>query len=224
MLCCPDVCAAPLDEYHRTRGRGESADRDGESPGRREGKKDAARPGDMGKRQGAATRSPNRLRAERGTKVLGDCDESCQRWCIQAGELRRLGERPDRERHREPARVEEPTSWSLRDPAAGMKNGTERHEHSDRDVPAIDAASGEQGSIHRPRHAAGRSLSLLGQPFGEQRSILCGRSRVWDGPSRFLGRETLAKPETEPSITYGSHRWQRKKTQGVRSLTAMRQR
>ena len=95
--------------------------------------------------------------------------------------------------------------------------------HSDRDVPAIDAGSGEQGSIHRPRHAAGRRLSLLGRPFGEQRSILCGRSRVWDGPSRFLGRETLEKPETEPSITYGPHRWQRKQTVTPESLPEMRQ-
>ena len=91
---------------------------------------------------------------------------------------------------------------------AGMRNRTERHEHSDRSVPAFEAGSGEQGSIHRPHHAAGRRLSLLGRPFGEQRSILCGSSRAWDGPSRFLERETLGKPETELSITALRRRWQ----------------
>ena len=68
------------------------------------------------------------------------------------------------------------------------------------------------------------ALSLLGRPFGEQRSILGGRSRVWDGPSRFLGRETLEKPETEPSITDDRGRWQRKQAASPESLPAMRQR
>ena len=68
------------------------------------------------------------------------------------------------------------------------------------------------------------ALSLLGRPFGERRSILCGRSRAWDGPSRFLWLETLAKPETEPSITEDGRRWQRKEPSTLTSLPDMRHR
>ena len=119
--------------------------------------------------------------------------------------------------------VRVPTSWPLLDRAAGMRNRTKRREHSDRVVPAFEAVSGEQGSIHRPRHAAGRRLSLLGQPFGEQRSILGGRSRVWDEPSSFLGTKHWKKPETELSIVEQPSGWKGSGACPPRSLTPMRQ-
>ena len=108
-----------------------------------------------------------------------------------------MGERPVRERHREPTRVGEPTSWSLFDRAAGMSKRTERHEHSDRGVSRLSMRGQESRaqSINRVTQREG-AYPCWAEPFGEQRSILCGRSRAWDGPSRFLGRETLEKPET----------------------------
>ena len=66
------------------------------------------------------------------------------------------------------------------------------------------------------------AFSPLGRPFREQRLILSGRFLVWDGPSRFLGRETLAKPETEPSITDDRSHWQRKLAPSSEALSEMR--
>ena len=163
-------------------------------------------------------------------KSWGEGDESCQcRW-YRPGELRRKGSDRTATLSR-PACVGEPTSWPLIDRAAGMRNRTKRREHSDRSlphtryggVPAFDSGSGEQGSIHRPHHAAGRRLSLLGRPFGEQRSILGGRSRVWDEPSSFLGTKHWKKPETELSIVEQPSGWKAFGACPPGSLTPMRQ-
>ena len=139
----------------------------------------------------------NRLRGDCRRKVLWGVDAVRPgSVVVDLGSRVERGANGPRRLYRRPARVNgEPTIRPLHDRAAGMRNRTKRREHSDRSlprtryggVPAFEAGSGEQGSIHRPHHAAGRRFSLLGQPFGEQRSILGGRSRARDEPSSFLG-------------------------------------
>ena len=191
--------------------------------------------GVMGKRaqfglgSGGELREPrrgnaNRLRGDCRRKVLWEVDAVRPgSVVVDLGSRVERGANGPRRLYRRPARVNgEPTAQLLRDRAAGMRNRTKRREHSDRVVPAFEAGSGEQGSIHRPHHAAGRRLSLLGRPFGEQRSILCGRSRARDEPSRFLGRETLEKPETVLSIVEQPSGWKGSGACPPRSLTPMR--
>ncbi len=176
----------------------------------------------------------NRLRGDCRRKVLWEVD------AVRPGSVVvDLGSRVERSAngprrlYRRPARVNgEPSSRPLHDRAAGMRNRTKRREHSDRSlprtryggVPAFDSGSGEQGSIHRPHHAAGRRFSLLGQPFGEQRSILGGRSRARDEPSSFLGTKHWKKPETDLSIVEQPSGWKAFGACPPRSLTPMRQR
>ena len=67
-------------------------------------------------------------------------------------------------------------------------------------IPAFEATSGEQSSTLRPPPATGRRLFPLGRPSGEQgsiRSVVPGQ----ETDPRFLRRETLEKPESDPSVT-----------------------
>ena len=166
----------------------------------------------------------NRLRGDCRRKVLWEVDAVRPgSVVVDLGSRVERGANGPRRSDCRPARVKgEPTSRPLHDRAAGMRNRTKRREHSDRRCSGFRFGSGEQGSIHRPHHAAGRRLSLLGRPFGEQRSILCGRSRARDEPSRFLGRETLEKPETVLSIVEQPSGWKGSGACPPRSLTPMR--
>ena len=158
------------------------------------------------------------------TRELGEGDESCRcRRYSDRGAASR-GERPGCERDRSPARVWGTSGQVSARPCRRHGEPDGAAVHPDRVVPTFDAGSGERCSLPRPHHAAGMRPVPVGPPFGERRSILCGRSRAWDGPSRFLWRETLAKPETEPSITDEGRRWQRKKPSTLRSLPDVRQR
>ena len=115
--------------------------------------------------------------------------------------------------------------------AAGVRRRPERRTHSNRDVqrtkrrthsgqgvPTSEAAfrrarlnpwttsrSGKAGvPPGRPLGEQGSILPVYspGRLFGEQGSILCSRSRIrGTESSRFLGRETLEKPDNDLSIT-----------------------
>ena len=76
LICCHDLCAAPLDGCHRTRVRGKSAERDGKSP---DGVSEKW--AQLGLGPGGDLREPRRGKAirpsaDRRTKGLGKGDES----------------------------------------------------------------------------------------------------------------------------------------------------
>ena len=165
------------------------------------------------------------------TIELGEGDESCQCRGYRTGELRRWGNDRAANVTADSGACGEPPARPSVDRAAGMGNRTGRHPLRPRSARTRYGASllsrrGEESGAQFLDRITQREgvLSLLGRPFGERRSILCGRSRAWDGPSRFLWLETLAKPETEPSIADDGCRWQRKWVALPESLPALRQR
>ena len=203
--------------------RGKCADCNGGVAGRREGKRAQLGLGSEGTPGSRDGESANRQRADRTTNELGGVTSPASATEMGLGSCVEE-ERPGRERDRGTGACEgKPAALSLFDRAADMRKLTERQS-----TPTEGSRHSRRGwesraqSVDRVTQREG-ALSLLGRPFGEQRSILGGRSRVWDGPSRFLGRETLEKPETEPSITEDRSRWQRKRTPSSESLSAMRQ-
>ena len=166
----------------------------------------------------------NRLRGDCRRKVLWEVDAVRPgSVVVDLGSRVERGANGPRRLYRRPARVNgEPTAQAITRPCRRHEEPDEAQRALRPRCPGFRFGSGEQGSIHRPHHAAGRRLSLLGQPFGEQRSILGGRSRAWDGPSRFLGRETLEKPETVLSIVEQPSGWKGSGACPPRSLTPMR--
>ena len=203
-------------------GAWKSADGDGESLGRREGKRAQFGLGSGGELRKPRRGNANRPRAERRTKELRGGDESCQsRVLLDLGSCVKWQATGTRRRHRRPACVGN-LRLAIVDRAAGMRNRTKRREHSDRNVPAFDSGQESKAqSIDRITQREG-AYPCWADPFGEQRSILCGRSRVWDEPSRFLGRETLEKPETVLSIVEQPSGWKGSGACSPRSLTPMR--
>ena len=74
-----------------------------------------------------------------------------------------------------------------------MWDPSKRQTHSDLCIPAFEAALG--GAALNP-YTASRSqmrLSLMGKPFGEQGSILCGLTRVGDRTLQVSRHEILEK-------------------------------
>ena len=137
-------------------------------------------------------RRGDRLRAERGTKCWGGVTSPASVGVFDLGSFVDGGA-PDRERRRGTGACEgNPTTKPVLDRAAGMGNRTERQS-------TPTEGSRLRGGVRRaelnPSTASRSGNALIPVGLAVRRAALNPRRpfRVWDGPSRFLRLETLAK-------------------------------
>ena len=96
-----------------------------------------------------------------------------------------------------------------------MRKPSERSLHSDpypfiqhEDIPAFEAAPGEQRSTPPPNHAAERRLSLMGDRSESNARSYAACPGSGTGPSRFLGGNPWKKPNNRVNYCRAASLWQ----------------